>query len=98
MTEKIPVYSCLCLLPLSWIGQKNFLLMLSAGKWPGGDGNDKIKSEHIYVVNSNFNSVSFFMKKYEGNFFSTNWEIHNLHWYMYTYALFDVFSFSYDQR
>ena len=59
MTERIPVYSCLCLLPLSWIGQKNFLLMLSAGKWPGGDGNDKIKSEQIYVVNSDFNSVSF---------------------------------------
>ena len=69
MTEKIPVYSCLCLLPLSWIGQKNFLLMLSAGKWPGGDGNDKIKSEQIYVVNSNFNSVSFFMKKYEEKIF-----------------------------
>ena len=69
MTEKIPVYSCLCLLPLSWIGQKNFLLMLSAGKWPGGDGNDKIKSEQIYVVNSNFNSVSLFMKKNEKIFF-----------------------------
>ena len=49
--------------------KKNFLLMLSAGKWPGGDGNDKIKSEQIYVVNSNFNSVSSSMKKYEGNFF-----------------------------
>ena len=69
MTEKIPPYSCLCLLPLSWIGQKNFLLMLSAGKWPGGDGNDKIKSEQIYVVNSNFNSVSSSMKKYKRNFF-----------------------------
>ena len=72
--------------------------MLSAGKWPGGEGNDKIKSQQIYVVNCNFNSVSFFMKKNEGNFFSTNWKIHNLHWYMYTYGLFDVFSFSNDQR
>ena len=43
--------------------------MLSAGKWPGGDGNDKIKSEQIYVVNSNFNSVSLFMKKNEKLFF-----------------------------
>ena len=43
--------------------------MLSTGKWPGGDGNDKIKSEQIYVVNSNFNSVSFFMKKYEEKIF-----------------------------
>ena len=64
--------------------------MLSAGKWPGGDGNDKIKSEQIYVVNSNFNSVSFFMKKYEGKTFSTNWKI-IIYIDMYTYDLFDVF-------
>ena len=94
MTEKIPVYSCLCLLPLSWIGQKNFLLMLSAGKWPGGDGNDKIKSEQIHVVNSNFcnfNSASFFMKRYEGTIFPTNWKILYLHWYIYTYLSFDEY-------
>ena len=43
--------------------------MLSAGKWPGGDGNDKIKSEQIYVVNSDFNSVSFPWKCIKDFFF-----------------------------